>query len=213
MVLEDSETVASKIAWTFFTNKHFSAFIESAYCRAIISRLNLHENIAKSYPPFGKFFTPEDTALMVQTVLARLVVLDQVQVVSRKITDPEERAYLLSMKFLKLLPPLLDSLQVGLKNETDLKRWLSLRDRWYFFLEYIILERVKSLEILKKVESPESYLEVYSHTVRYYLEEAFEAVTSYLEARATTFKIAFKPSYRRVGGFFRPPEGMEAAHL
>ncbi len=70
------------------------------------------------------------------------------------------------------------------------------------------MNRVNSLGILKEVKNSENYLDVYKHTVQFYLEKAFEIVTTYLESQATKSKVPFKPDYKKLGSFFRPQEKM-----
>ena len=204
LVLNEKGDVPGKIAWMFITNKRFSRFVKSRYFRAIIQSAQIHEKLTESYPAYGDYFVSSDTAFMIQTVLVKAMVLDHFQHFGQRVTNPDDQAFMWSMSFIRLIPKAMESIDLEVRDKEDLLRWLTLRDKWYFFIEHLIFEGIRSLEILREVDDPGSFIRVYEATVKFYLGKAFDAVTQYFEARAKIASVEFKPENRRLGRFYQP---------
>ncbi|MCL4447794.1 MAG: hypothetical protein M1556_01225 [Candidatus Thermoplasmatota archaeon] len=183
----DLKTIKTLFLVSIWSEKS-SNFLESSYLRSVVSDPNIIRKITEAIPSYSRYFTEEDTNLIINFLLhiasfaSQLIKGDAIDILKEHIDDEE---YVVS----SLLSSGMTNLMIGELSqgkitefiiELDPQTLFSLRDKLYFFVTDFSSEIFPKLGILSKIESEnekETYVSVYRHTFEYYFKGFLESAS------------------------------------
>ncbi len=204
-VLKDDMENLKRVGELFFLRGRFFKFLTSGYTLFILKRLNIHDKIAESWPSYGEIFEKGDTDFMMEIVMRNLSVAKEIQQITRRVGNREERLYLQSMQTLKQLDPIMKKIELHIKDKKVLIRFLVLRDKWFSLFMHELSNLVQIMEILKELSDDEKkvFIDVYIKTLDFYLGRSFKALSHQLAEKAAEGGVKFGEEYHVIGRFYR----------
>ena len=205
MVLKSDFGTFAKIAVSFLFQGKPAKFLSSPYTIGMIGRIKVHDEISKSIEEYSRHFTEQDTENMILIALRSLGNLKLLNEIPTKVSDPHQRAILLSFQYAQALEDFLNDLDLPLDNNKDLELILTLRDKLFYLAKDVCRRLVRNASILTSLSDDEKkrYLEVYFKTIDFYLRKFFDSGTGRIKQIAEKKEILFKSAYAKVGCFYR----------
>jgi len=177
----------------------------SPYAKGIIERLKVHDKLSQSLEEYSKHFTKQDTRDMILILLQSLSSLKQLNEITTKVSDPQQRMILLSFNYAQAFGDFLNNLDLPVDNSKDLELILTLRDKLFYLSRDVCQRFIRSARILTSLSNTERkrYIEVYFQTIDFYLRKFFDAGTDRIKQIAEKKEIPFKSAYAEIGYFYR----------
>ena len=207
-VLKSDKRTAGSIVGTFLFKPTFVEFQRSPYVAAMLEKLGPHEIISKAVPEYSKFFTKEDTTFAA-TLLLQIVAegMKEMGTLELERLDEKEYAFALGMRIGPIIERSFASLHLFV-DEKNLDRLLVFRDKLFFLARALLEKQVLKMRIISTIKDQATvdvYTRVYTHTIDFYLREAFsKLVTSAISEAARKGTIRLPQDYSTIGRFFRP---------
>jgi hypothetical protein len=207
LILQTDETYW-RLFFVYFFRQRLTEFISSNYGLQIIKLAKIHSKLSEQVKEYSEYFSEEDTETMIRILLHNLKSLHIVDRFKSKIADPELRVMLLSMNYMQTLGTLMQDFDLPVETNEDLIRILTIRDKVFFFVKYIVVNRLKDTSIMNTLSETEkaTYLDVYSGTIDFYLRKLFVVFANVAKRVAKNKSLKFKETYETVGHFFQPEE-------
>lgn len=205
MVLKSDFGTFAKMAVLFLFQGKPAKFLLSPYTTGMIGRIKIHDEISKSIEEYSKHFTEQDTKNMILIALQSLGNLKLLSEITTKVSDPHQRAILLSFQYAQALEDFFNNLDLPLDNDKDLELILTLRDKLFYLARDVCWRLVGNASILTSLSEDEKkrYLEVYFQTIDFYLRKFFDSGTGRVKQIAEEKGVQFKSAYANVGCFYR----------
>ncbi|MHC3128669.1 MAG: hypothetical protein IBV52_01145 [Candidatus Bathyarchaeota archaeon] len=205
MVLKSDPVIFMKIAFLFFSEGTLNKFFSSpSYLLGVLGRTNIHEELSKSIDEYSRHFTKQDTENLILIILKSLSKLKISNIIREKVSDPEQRAILLSFNYAQAFGDFLNNLDLPLDTNKDLKLLLRMRDKLFYLAKDVCRRLVENVSILKSLPNNKKsrYFEVYLETIDFYLRKYFNSGTTYIKKVAERKDIPFKNTYTEIGYFY-----------
>lgn len=205
MVLKSDSGTLTKIGMLFWFEGKLAEFLLSPYTLSIIGRIKIHNELSKSIEEYSKHFTEQDTENMILIALQSLGNLKLMNEITTKVSDPQQRAILLSFQYAQAIGDFLNNLDLPLDSDKDLKLILTLRDKLFYLARDVSQRLVKNASILTSLSDDEKkrYIKVYFQTIDFYMRKFFDSSTNRIKQIAEKNGVSFKSAYTEIGYFYR----------
>ena len=206
MVLKSDPNTFMKIAILFLSEGNLANFLLSPYTIGMLGRTKIHEELSRSIEEYSKHFTKQDTENLILIILRSLGKLEVLNVIQEKVSDPQQRAILLSFQYARAFGDLLSDLDLQLDTSRDLKLLLTLRDKLFYLAKDVCRRLVEEASILKSFsddKKKKQYIEVYLGTIDFYLRKFFSSGTNHIKQIAERKSVPFKTTYAEIGSLYK----------
>ncbi|WKT58517.1 hypothetical protein QVH35_03795 [Candidatus Nitrosotenuis chungbukensis] len=186
LLSDDLNTLQTLFVVFAAAGKH-RQFLSSKLVRHFLSRKAIHPRIIEQFPTYAKYFEVGDTEFLFDKLLGMISKVDPKDLeslikgyyINGSVLDPRNLPY-----FSKVL----NKIQLEFKNDKELLRMLSIRDKFFYLIRDTLWSHIEKMSILDNLtqQERETYLNVYKHTVDFYLKKIFSQLNEPLVNAAIT---------------------------
>lgn len=206
-ILSDNMETAFSLFFQFMFRNQLGIFVSSEYFRAVIAKSGIHESICAKSKTYSDYFSKEDTAYIISVILENLTSLKDISWNFIEEKDEEEFQYALFADIAKNFSPLFSNLRVELRTEQDLIRFLTLRDKVYYFAWKMISEWAVNSEaarLLKnRPEEQAANVKGFLYFIKHYGDRAMREVNKTIRSWVKP-SLNYPADYDQIGRFFKP---------
>src|SRR5438552_7132213 len=172
-VLKDDSANFGQLARLYFSKGKIVKLATSNFTISVLKRLNVHNKISEKWRAYGEIFEKDDTNLFMEIVIRNLSAARELERITKKVNDEEMQMMLHSMELMQQLRPILEKLELRIKDEGVMLRYLVFRDKVFALAMHELSPIVEQMEILKRLdgELKEVYKKVYLNTLDFYLRQ------------------------------------------
>lgn len=163
--------------------------------------------LALNQKTYSEYFAKEDTAYIISIILENLTSLKDISWNFIEEKDEEEFQYAFFADIMKNFSPLFSSLRVELRTEQDLIRFLTLRDKLYYFIWKLISEWARNCEAARLLKNKpmeqEANVKGFLYFVNHYSNRAMKEVNKTIRSWVNP-SLHYPSEYDEIGRFFKP---------
>ena len=209
LVLKSDFETFMEIFHVYFMQSKTEELFESDYAKAVLNPTEIYNKLSRALKEFSftEYFGKEDIdwaiKLVLQNVLSFRIQKETVSVIAAALSDKIEDENLSEIiPYIQLVAKLFTNFEINIRNEEELKRTLTLRDKTYLFIKDNAVKVISKLDDIREIpnsEEKKAGIKLLTKIVERFLRKTSEEITEYLWQQAKTKGIPFLDEYKEVG--------------
>ena len=209
LVLKSDFETFIEIFHVYFMQSRTEELFESEYAKAVLNPTEIYNKLSQALKEFSftKHFSKGDIDWAIKLVLQNVQSFqsqkETVSVIVAALSDKIEDENLSEIiPYIQLVAKLFTNFEISVKNEEELKKTLTLRDKTYLFIKDNTARVISKLDVIKEIpnsEEKKAGIRLLSKIVESILNKTCEEITEYLRQQAKTKGIPFRDEYKQVG--------------
>lgn len=209
LVLKSDFETFMEIFHVYFMQSKTEELFESDYAKAVLNPTEIYNKLSRALKEFSftEYFGKEDIdwaiKLVLQNVLSFRIQKETVSVIVAALSDKIEDENLSEIiPYIQLVAKLFTNFEINIRNEEELKKTLTLRDKTYLFIKDNAVKVISKLDDVREIpnsEEKKAGIKLLTKIVERFLRKTSEEITEYLWQQAKTKGIPFLDEYKEVG--------------
>jgi len=217
LVLKSDFDTFIEIFHVYFLQSITEELLGSEYAETVLNPTQIYDKLSQGLKDFSfaKHFDKEDVKwainLILQNVSSFRIQKNTVRVIAAALHDEIEDEDLTEIiPYLQLISKLFNNFEINIKDQEELKKTLTLRDKIYFFIKNNLVRVIANLDVIKEIadsEEKRSGIKLLSKIAENIINKTSNEITEYLQQQAKAKEIPFPKEYKEGGTFLKVSAG------
>lgn len=217
LVLKSDFKTFMEIFHVHFLQSKTVELFESDYAKTMLDPAPIYNKLSQGLEEFSfrKYFSKEDIAWAIRLVLQNVVSFQiqketigiMVAALSEKIKDENLTEII---PYIQLAGRLFANFEISIRNEAELKKTLTLRDKTHLFIKDNATRVISKLDVIREMPDSEEKrvgLDFLSKIVGSIITKASNEITETLQQQAEAKGIPFPKEYKEIGALLTVSAG------
>lgn len=209
LVLKSDFETFMEIFHVYFMQSKTEELFERDYAKTVLNPEEIYNKLSQALKEFSftRYFSKEDIDWAIKLVLQNIksfqIQKETVSVITAALSDKIRDENLSEIiPYIQLVAKLFTNFEINIRNEKELKRTLTLRDKTYLFIKENAAKVISKLDDIREIpdsEEKKAGIRLLTKIVERFVRKTSEEITEYLWQQAKTKGIPFPDEYREVG--------------
>ena len=209
LVLKSDYETFMEIFHVYFMQSKTEELFESDYAKTVLNPTEIYNKFSQALKEysFTNYFGKDDIdwaiKLVLQNVQSFQFQKETVSVIAAALSDKIKDENLSEIiPYIQLVAKLFTNFEINIRNEEELKKTLTLRDKTYLFIKDNVAKVISKIDDIREIpnsEEKKAGIRLLTKIVQRFLRKTSEEITEYLWQQAKTKGIPFPDQYKEVG--------------